>query len=157
MGKFIRSIAERHGWDRFNRSEIEMNLVAKLLLVCYSIYLFQFSSGCWFVVTSGNTTYLVFGRDDESSSRQQPVIDWEKYNLAKQAFSTCDTDGTEGLTWDEIDACEDRFCGLLTIDCPTQDEFDTFDLDNDGNLTWDEYLEANFEMLDQQRNMLDEF
>ena len=33
-------------------------------------------------------------------------VDWGKYNLAQQAFVTCNDDGEEGLAWDEISACE---------------------------------------------------
>ena len=40
------------------------------------------------------------GNDEES------IIDWAKFNLAKQSFKTCETDGEEGLTWDEVDSCE---------------------------------------------------
>jgi len=88
-----------------------MKSIAILLLIFYSIYLFiQPSTGCWFIVTSGNSSWLVFGRDAED--RQQ--VDWGRYNLAEQAFITCNTDGEEGLTWDEISACEEQFCGLLS-------------------------------------------
>ena len=34
------------------------------------------------------------------------MIDWARFNLAKQAFKTCETDGEDGLTWNEADACE---------------------------------------------------
>ena len=33
---------------------------------------------------------------------RKPMIDWSKFNLAKQAFQTCETDGEEGLTWFSI-------------------------------------------------------
>ena len=36
------------------------------------------------------------------------MIDWPKFNLAKQAFQTCETDGEDGLTWNEVDSCEVR-------------------------------------------------
>ena len=48
------------------------------------------------------------------------MIDWSKFNLAKQAFQTCETDGEEGLTWDEVDSCEVR---VYKIACPS---FSTF-------------------------------
>ena len=44
------------------------------------------------------------------------MIDWSKFNLAKQAFQTCETDGEEGLTWDEVDSCEVRVCKIA---CPS--------------------------------------
>ena len=33
-------------------------------------------------------------------------VNWNLYHLAKQAFVTCNSDGEEGLTWDEISTCE---------------------------------------------------
>ena len=44
------------------------------------------------------------GNDQENDRKE--MIDWSKFNLAKQAFQTCETDGEEGLTWDEVDSCE---------------------------------------------------
>ena len=55
-----------------------------------------------------NSLYL---GDDEALERKA-VIDWSKFNLAKQAFQTCETDGEEGLTWDEVDSCEVRSCKI---------------------------------------------
>ena len=53
------------------------------------------------------------GNDDEYEALERnAVIDWSKFNLAKQAFQTCETDGEEGLTWDEVDACEVRACNI---------------------------------------------
>ena len=46
------------------------------------------------------------GNEEESPFDRQAVIDWSKFNLAKQSFQTCETDGEEGLTWDEVDSCE---------------------------------------------------
>ena len=40
----------------------------------------------------------------DAEDRQQ--VDWDKYNLAQQAFITCNNDGEEGLTWNEIRSCE---------------------------------------------------
>ena len=45
------------------------------------------------------------------------MIDWSKFNLAKQAFQTCETDGEEGLTWDEVDACEVRAYNIPSSAC----------------------------------------
>ena len=46
---------------------------------------------------------------------RKAMIDWSKFNLAKQAFQTCETDGEEGLTWDEVDACEVRVCNRVSV------------------------------------------
>ena len=35
-----------------------------------------------------------------------PIVDWNQYQIAMEAFGVCDLDGTEGLTWQEIEACE---------------------------------------------------
>ena len=40
---------------------------------------------------------------------RESVIDWSRYNLATEAFKKCDEDGNEGLSWDEVEACEVRF------------------------------------------------
>eukprot|EP00093_Oithona_nana_P001505 01505.XXX_559_298_1 [CDS] Oithona nana genome sequencing. len=58
-----------------------------------------------------------------------------------QGFVTCNTDGQYGLTWDEIEACEARFCNALIYECPTEDNFHEMDANNDENLTIDEYLD----------------
>jgi hypothetical protein len=35
-----------------------------------------------------------------------PIVDWNQYQIAMEAFGVCDLDETEGLTWQEIEACE---------------------------------------------------
>ena len=76
-------------------------------------------------------------------------IDSTKYNVAKQAFKTCETDGVDGLTWQEVEECEDTFCGLLSIECPTQADFDAMDGNSDGILTFVEMMQANFDSVDR--------
>jgi len=124
-------------------------------LICYSFYLFQVSDGCFVIVQNGNSTSLLIGRNDETFDRTA-MIDWSKFNLAKQSFQTCETDGEEGLTWDEVDSCEDKFCQLLNIECPTEEQHEAMDLNDDGNLTWSEFLEATFGMLDEERVVAEE-
>jgi len=122
-------------------------------LICYSFYLFPSSDGCLIVVVqNGNSTSILFGRNDQENETfdRKAMIDWSKFNLAKQAFQTCETDGEEGLTWDEVDSCEDEFCQLLNIECPTEEQHEAMDLNDDGNLTWSEFLEASFGMLDEE-------
>lgn len=142
---------------------MKSSIATVLGLICYSFYLFKASDGCIFpgCIVNGNSTScgVWIGRNEEESPfDRQAVIDWSKFNLAKQAFQTCETDGEEGLTWDEVDACEDDFCQLLNIECPTEEEHEAMDLNGDGNLTWSEYLEASFGMLDQEsRGLAEEF
>merc|ERR1712243_391315 len=43
--------------------------------------------------------------------------------LVMQAFEQCESDGEEGLTWDEVEECEALFGPMLTdqgIDLPTE-------------------------------------
>ena len=61
-------------------------------------------------------TILFYLGDDEAYERTA-MIDWSKFNLAKQSFQTCETDGEEGLTWDEVDACEVRACNIPSSAC----------------------------------------
>ena len=52
-----------------------------------------------------NPAFVILGAFDDTILDRQEV-DWNRYNLAKQAFVTCNSDGEEGLTWDEISTCE---------------------------------------------------
>ena len=45
------------------------------------------------------------GADGEMRN-QGSSIDWGKYNLEMQAFDKCEEDGNEGLSWEEVSACE---------------------------------------------------
>ena len=56
-----------------------------------------------------------------------------------EAFDFCDDDEDGCLSWSEIETCEQRFCKLLTVPCPTEDNFHEFDLDGDGVMCPDEY------------------
>ena len=38
---------------------------------------------------------------------------------------------------------------MLSIDCPTEEDFENFDLNSDGMLIWEEFMEANLALLDQ--------
>merc|ERR1712066_523183 len=116
-----------------------MKSIAILLLIFYSVYSFiQPSTGCFFHAIP--------------EDRQQ--VNWDKYNLAQQAFITCNDDGEEGLTWNEISACEEKFCALLSVECPTEEDFTAFDIDGDGILTWHEFMEVNLAIVGSERDSL---
>ena len=51
---------------------------------------------------------------------------------------------------------QDKFCQLLNIECPTEEQHEAMDLNDDGNLTWSEFLEATFGMLDEERVLSEE-
>ena len=59
---------------------------------------------CYYVHPNNTTTFSLGDEMGQEMDRMQ--VDWTKYNLAKQSFSTCDTDGEDGLMWSEIDDCE---------------------------------------------------
>jgi len=83
------------------------------------------------------------------------MVNRDKYNLAQQAFITCNNDGEEGLAWDEVSACEDQFCGLITVECPSEDDFKAFDINEDGILTWNEFMEVNLAMSGSARSAIE--
>lgn len=60
-------------------------------------------------------------------------------SMSRTAFEVCDTDGVEGLTWSEVSSCEDQYCSIISLECPTQEEFALGDINNDGILTLEEY------------------
>ena len=72
-------------------------------------------------------------------SKRTTINDKSLTALTLHAFSQCEYDGLEGLSWDEIQVCEDNFCHMLTIACPTKDNFNAFDVDRNGILTMEEY------------------
>merc|ERR1711971_260439 len=55
------------------------------------------------------------------------------------AFSFCNIDSNPGLSWVEIEECESTYCGILPINCPSQEDFEYFDDDKNGILTWSEW------------------
>ena len=59
--------------------------------------------------------------------------------LTQNAFEECENDGVSGLSWNEIQECEDSFCHMLTIPCPTKEDFELYDTNQNGILTLDEY------------------
>ena len=47
-----------------------------------------------------------------------------------------------GLTWREVERCEERFADMLTMEdipVPSKEDFDAADLDGDGTLTMEEW------------------
>ena len=62
------------------------------------------------------------------------------------AFKVCDSDKMMGLTWKEVEKCEERFADLLTLEdipIPSKDDFDSADEDRDGILykrEWNEWI-----------------
>merc|ERR1712051_913326 len=59
--------------------------------------------------------------------------------VESMAFEICNTDGVDGLSWAEVEQCEELYCQHFTFDCPTRSDFDFFDADKDGVLTWSEW------------------
>merc|ERR1712025_524059 len=61
------------------------------------------------------------------------------------AFQMCDTDGNSALSWNEVEACEEKYSNLiqmLGLSLPTEDDFNDQDSDRNGRLTfqeWEEY------------------
>ena len=62
------------------------------------------------------------------------------------AFKVCDSDKMMGLTWKEVQKCEERFGELLTLEdipIPSKDDFDSADVNKDGILykeEWNEWI-----------------
>merc|ERR1712240_869595 len=74
--------------------------------------------------------------------------------LEMQAFEQCESDGEEGLTWDEVEECEALFGPMLTdqgIDLPTEEDFQASDLNKDGILLYKEWME----WVDMDMDMVD--
>merc|ERR1712243_377386 len=64
--------------------------------------------------------------------------------LEMQDFEQCESDGKEGLTWDEVDACEAMFEPMLT-----EEDFQASDVNKDGILLykeWKDWLDMDMDM-----------
>merc|ERR1711955_191770 len=64
--------------------------------------------------------------------------------LEMQDFEQCESDGKEGLTWDEVDACEATFGPILT-----EEDFQASDVNKDGILLykeWKDWLDMDMDM-----------
>merc|ERR1711962_1333478 len=73
--------------------------------------------------------------------------------LEMQAFEKCESDGEEGLTWDEVEACEAIFRPMLTdqgIVLPTEEDFQASDLNKDGILLLKEWKDMDMDMVDDE-------
>merc|ERR1712190_283124 len=146
-----------------------MKSIAILLLSYYSISLIiQPSTGCWFLFqqqaaatteSSNSTSNSTDSGNSTQSNRtlyaEERMVNRDTYNLAQQAFTFCNNDGEEGLAWDEIRSCEELFCGLLTLECPSEDDFKAFDINEDGILTWNEFMEVNLAMSGSGRSAIE--
>ena len=62
------------------------------------------------------------------------------------AFKVCDSDKMMGLTWSEVEKCEERFADLLALEdipVPSEEDFDAADGDKNGILykeEWNEWM-----------------
>merc|ERR1711935_125208 len=60
-----------------------------------------------------------------------------------EAFARCDTDRMIGLTWREVEQCEELYSDWFSANSqkvPTREDFDFFDEDKDGTLTKEEWF-----------------
>merc|ERR1711862_2663 len=121
--------------SRGDRS-IAMISMKKSYFVIYSLTLLQLSIGCNPVA------------DPNVEDMDGPIVDWNQYQTAAEAFSTCESNGAEGLTWQEIEACEEEHSSHCeATQCLTEYAFNEMDVDNDGILTWAEYAVVNMAIL----------
>merc|ERR1711942_443572 len=64
------------------------------------------------------------------------------YKTERKAFAMCDSDRMIGLTWKEVEKCEERFGDKLLekgIPLPSEVDFDNADLNGDGTLLFEEW------------------
>merc|ERR1712243_381124 len=89
--------------------------------------------------------------DDRKGDPEDDFADFEE--LEMQAFEQCESDGEEGLTWEEVEDCEAIFGPMLTdqgIVLPTEEDFQASDLNKDGILLfkeWQEWADMDMDMV----------
>merc|ERR1711936_524548 len=59
--------------------------------------------------------------------------------IESMVFKICDADSDNGLSWEEVKACDGKYCTVLPITCPDKNDFDSYDVDKNGILTWEEW------------------
>ena len=84
------------------------------------------------------------------------------YKIEKAAFTLCDNEDDNALTWDEVMTCEvstmnyslhfdymhislffqEKYNTYLSMELPTQDDFNFYDVNGDGTLTMEEWEET---------------
>merc|ERR1712098_139091 len=90
--------------------------------------------------------------DDRRGNPEDDFSDIEELEML--AFEQCESDGEEGLTWDEVEECEEIFGPMLTdqgIVLPTEEDFQASDLNKDGILLlreWKEWADMDMAMVD---------
>eukprot|EP00091_Calanus_sinicus_P004948 TRINITY_DN15306_c0_g1_i2.p3 TRINITY_DN15306_c0_g1~~TRINITY_DN15306_c0_g1_i2.p3 ORF type:complete len:103 (-),score=39.06 TRINITY_DN15306_c0_g1_i2:73-381(-) len=65
----------------------------------------------------------------------------ELSEIEKAAFTVCESDGADGLTWAEVEECEAQFADSAPVPLPTLADFNMFDLNNDGVIFLEEWQE----------------
>merc|ERR1712058_128628 len=89
--------------------------------------------------------------DDRRGDPEDDFSDIEELEML--AFEQCESDGEEGLTWDEVEECEEIFGPMLTdqgIVLPTEEDFQASDLNKDGILLlreWKEWADMDMAMV----------
>ena len=81
------------------------------------------------------------------------------YKIEKAAFTLCGNENDNALTWDEVEMCEvssinkcfsfvfinvlfqEKYLSFLSMELPTEDDFNFYDVNGDGILTMDEWEE----------------
>merc|ERR1712141_317397 len=64
--------------------------------------------------------------------------------LEEEAFVVCDFDKDGGLSWDEVEKCEDMYGKLLNLDhLPNKNDFDHYDTNSNGVLLFEEWEGSN--------------
>merc|ERR1712080_547490 len=85
-----------------------------------------------------------FTADSSNSIARGAEIPQEIMQKEQIAFEVCESDGEEGLTWEEVASCEEVYGPVLQqsgSSVPTQEDFLSADLNSDGILLFDEWVE----------------
>merc|ERR1719249_194355 len=77
----------------------------------------------------------ITGRKKRSDGGCEGLTSLEMY-----AFTVCEADGQQGLTWAEVEQCEDKFADTdFSMPPPSFEDFTKFDVNGDGVLTMEEW------------------
>ena len=109
------------------------------------------------VTNVANTVGQIGGIIGKSGRMEEESMDEEMaYKVEKASFTLCDNEGDNALTWDEVGMCEvstmnrsssfifinvlfqEKYRSYLSMELPTEGDFNFYDVNGDGTLTMDE-------------------
>merc|ERR1712227_240098 len=74
------------------------------------------------------------GRED---TNEEALVNNE--DLAQMMFQICNSDSDPELSWQEVEACDGKYCEVAPFSCPDKKDFESYDMDKSGTISRSEW------------------